>query len=110
MSNLPKRYTKLRPPVDCLSWEPSGDEIFVKTGDSQKPVFRKVFFVKNATVEEETALKTITDKLSAKNVDPPKWWKTGDSLRFLHDADWDLELAEDKITTHLKWLETLPNR
>ena len=51
---------------------------------------RHVFYQTQYTDEEELAVENVHSALKSRNVLFPEWWVKGDTLRFLHENEWEL--------------------
>jgi hypothetical protein len=91
-------YDHLRPPHCCLDIKPTKKECLEKTADTIIPFKRQVFYCVGLQPEEEEFLENIDKVIRFDDPKPPKWWTRNDSLRFMYEFDWDLNLiCEVKI-------------
>lgn len=85
-------YNHLRPPISCLDIKPKGKEVLEKTLNPVIPYKRHIFYAVEFESEEKTIINDVTKVIEFSPPIPPKWWDKSDTLRFIYEFDWDLNL------------------
>jgi hypothetical protein len=96
----------LRPPEESLAqMHPEIDSSIIVTN---RPPVRLVFFAVNYTPEEkDMAQKVFNEILKDPDYTFPAWWTVGDTLRFLHEFEFNEVETIKRIKAHLRWLTSL---
>lgn len=87
-------YNHLRPPHSSLDIKPKGKDVLENTNNPERPYKRNIFYTVEFESEENSMIEEIENSLYESDPKPPDWWTGGDTLRFIYEFDWDLELAE----------------
>lgn len=85
-------YNHLRPPVECLNVKHKKTEILKPTQNQAIPFYRTIFY---GVVYDDIELDFIDQVDKVVNFEEPKapsWWHDGDTLRFIYQFDWDMNL------------------
>lgn len=58
--------------------------------------------------EESRLVAQITQQLQAEGEGFPSWWREADTLRFLHEFDFNPQVTTERIREHFRWLKSVP--
>jgi len=104
-TELTINYNHLRPPLECLHVKHKKPDIVKPTENQAIPFERKIFY---GVIYEDKELDLLDQVEKVINFDEPKapkWWHDGDTLRFIYEFDWDMNLiCEVKIFSNFFFL------
>lgn len=96
----------LRPPEESLALHPPQTDPTISV--SGRPPVRLLYYLVPYTPEEQEHIQQVVTEVSS---DPdytfPKWWNDGDTLRFLHEFQFEKPEVVKRIKAHLRFLTSL---
>ena len=86
-------FEHLRPPIESLNIVHHENEILTDDPRNKNiPFKRNIFYCCGYTDEESEILEDIDKSLEIHAPEIPAWWKCEDTLRFVHEFQWDFNL------------------